>query len=349
MRTINAYAVRHPGGAAEPFSYQRALGPDDVLVRVTHCSVARGDVQSIDNDWGDSTFPLVPGHEIVGLVAEAGSAVVDLRAGDRVGIGYQQAACFSCLFCRDGLEQLCPEQKVIGVDCHGGLADYVAVDSRFAFPLPPALDSAKATPLLSAGLTVYAGIARAGLRDRSEVAVLGIGGLGCLAIQFLRKMGHRVFAFSHSPAKKAMIEQLGAEYVDSKKLAGQATLHRRFDLMLSTLNTTFDLNASLRMLTPQGSLCVVAQPLELLSISIGLLYDNARRSIYGNYVGSRADMMAMLAFAAEHTVESLVDVLPFTDVNRAIERVRRQNAVARTVLHDELASVAAQPKQGIDL
>src|SRR5262245_73040 len=208
MKTINAYAVRRQGGAAEPFSYERALGPHDVLVRVTHCSIARGDVQFIDNDWGDTRFPLVPGHKIVGVVDETGSAVVGVTAGDRVGIGYQQAACFSCEFCRDGIEQLCPEQEVIGVDCYGGLSDYIGVDSRFAFPLPRALDSARATPLLSSGLTVYSGIVRAQLRDGSDVAVSGIGGLGYLAVQFLRTMGHRVSAFSHSPAKKAVIEGL---------------------------------------------------------------------------------------------------------------------------------------------
>ena len=332
MTTINAFAVHHQGGIAEPFSYQRALGANDVLVKVTHCSVARGDVQYIDNEWGDTRFPLVPGHEIVGVVDEAGPAVVGLQRGDRVGIGYQQAACFSCEFCRDGHEQLCPEQKVIGVDCHGGLADYIGVDGRFAFPLPPVLDSARAAPLLSGGLTVHSGIVRAALRDGADVAVLGIGGLGYLAIQFLRAMGHRVSAFSHSPDKKPLIERLGAEYIDSATLDRQTTPRRRFDLMLSTLNTRFDLDAHLRMLKPQGTLCVVAQPLEALSISLGTLYDNALRSIYGNNVGSRRDMVAMLAFAAEHTVESLVDVLPFTDVNRAIEMVRRGHSVARTVL-----------------
>jgi D-arabinose 1-dehydrogenase-like Zn-dependent alcohol dehydrogenase len=288
VTTINAYAVRRRGETAEPFSYERALGPDDVLVRVTHCSIARGDVQFIDNAWGDTRFPLVPGHEIVGVVEEVGSTVVGMKAGDRVGIGYQQAACFSCEFCRDGTEQFCQEQKVIGVDCYGGVADYIGVDGRFAFPLPPALDSAKAAPLLSAGLTVYSSIVRAALRDRSDVAVLGIGGLGYLAVEFLRK--------------------------------------------LSTLNTRFDLNAHLGMLKPQGKLCVVAQPLEMLPISLGILYDNACRSVYGNYVGSRRDMRAMLAFAAEHNVESLVDLVPFTDVNRAIDTVRRGNAVSRTVL-----------------
>jgi D-arabinose 1-dehydrogenase-like Zn-dependent alcohol dehydrogenase len=332
MITINAYAVRRPGGIAEPFSYQRALGPNDVLVGVTHCSIARGDVQFIDNDWGDTRFPLVPGHEIVGVVDQIGSAVEGLKAGDRVGIGYQQAACFACELCKDGHEHLCPQQKVIGVDCYGGLADCIAVDCRFAFPLPPSLDSARAAPLLSAGLTVYSGILRAELRDGSDVAVLGIGGLGYLAVQLLRTMGHRVSAFSHSPDKKALIERLGAEYVDSARLTGQTRLGRRFDLMLSTLNTTFDLNAHLGMLKPQGKLCVVAQPLEMLSISLGVLYDGALRSIYGNYVGSRRDMNALLAFAAEHNVESLVEIVPFTTVNEAIDTVRRGRTVARTVL-----------------
>jgi D-arabinose 1-dehydrogenase-like Zn-dependent alcohol dehydrogenase len=332
MTTIHAHAVRRPGGPAEPFSYQRELGSNDLLVQVTHCSIARGDVQFIDNDWGDTRFPLVPGHEIVGLVAEAGSAVVGVTPGDRVGIGYQQAACFACELCRDGHEHLCPEQKVIGVDCHGGLADSIGVDSRFAFPLPAALDSARAAPLLSAGLTVFSAITRAHLRDDSAVAVLGIGGLGYLAVQFLRAMGHRVSAFSHSPAKRAFVERLGAEYVDGAQLAADPTLRRRFDLILSTLNAPFDLNAHLGMLKSRGKLCVVAQPLEPQPLSLGLLYDNALRTIYGNYVGSRTDMAAMLAFAAGHAIDSLVDVVPFTDVNRAIDGVRRGQSLARTVL-----------------
>jgi D-arabinose 1-dehydrogenase-like Zn-dependent alcohol dehydrogenase len=331
MKTINAYAVPRQSATAEPFSYQRALGSHDALVKVTHCAIARGDVQFIDNEWGDTRYPLVPGHEIIGLVEETGSAASDLTVGDRVGIGYQQQACFSCEFCHDGNEHLCLEQKVIGVDCYGGLADYIIVDSRFAFPLPPTLDSARTTPLLSAGLTVYSGIVRAQLRDASRVAVLGIGGLGYLAIQFLREMGHSVSAFSHSPDKQPMIERLGAEYVDSSELTDVKTLSRKFDFMLSTLNTKFDLNAYIRMLRPQGKLCVVAQPLETLPISVGLLYDNALRTIYGNYVGSRKDMTAMLAFAAGHHIESLVDVVPFTDVNHAIDMVRR-GRTARAVL-----------------
>jgi D-arabinose 1-dehydrogenase-like Zn-dependent alcohol dehydrogenase len=330
---INAYAVTHQGGKAEPFSYERSLGKDDVLVRVTHCSMARGDVQFIDNEWGDTRFPLVPGHEMVGLVEDTGSAVTGLTIGDRVGVGYQQDACFSCEFCRSGNEQLCPQQKVIGVDCYGGAADHVGVDGRFAFKLPSTLDSATSTPLLSSGLTVYSAIVRADLPDSSEVAVLGIGGLGHLAIQFLREMGHRVSAFSHSAKKRETIEQMGAAYIDSSHLESANALSRRFDFILSTLNASFDVNAYLRMLRPQGKFCFVAQSLEPMPISVGVLYDNALRTIYGNYVGSRKDMVSMLAFAAEHDIRSAVHVMPLTKVNEAIDMVRETTVPMRVVLH----------------
>ncbi len=332
ITTINAWAIRHRGGRAEPFSYERELGDNDVLVSITHCGIARGDIQCMDDDWGDTSFPLVPGHEIVGLVEKTGAAVTGLVAGDRVGVGYQQAACFSCAYCRAGNEQLCAEQKVIGVHCHGGVAEHIGVDHRFAFKLPAALDSAVATPLLSSGVTVYAAIVRAELPDCSEVAVLGIGGLGHLAIQFLRKLGHRVSAFSHSPEKKATIEALGADYIDSMSLDGSNALSRKFDFILSTVNASFDLNAYLRMLSPLGKLCFVAQPLAPLAISAGALYDGALRTVYGNYIGSRADTVAMLAFAAQHDIASAVNTMPFANPNQAIEVVRNRAVPTRVVL-----------------
>lgn len=330
---ISAHAIREKGGKAESFSYQRTLGSHDVLVRITHCSIARGDIQYIDNDWGDTRFPLVPGHEIVGIVEEAGSDVAELQRGDRVGIGYQQEACFECSFCEQGIEQLCPSQKVIAVDRYGGLAEHIVVDSRFAFRLPPQLDSARSTPLLSSGLTVYAGIRRARLADGSRAAVAGIGGLGHLAIQFLHKMGHTVTAFSHSPAKRELIERLGGAFADSAYPGHDMA----FDFILSTLNVPFDLDSYVKMLKPQGQLCLVAAPLKALSLSGGLL-NNSQRSIYGNYIGSRADTARMLEFSAEHGIEAVVDVMPFTGVNEAIERVRRGDVRMGLVLENRSLS-----------
>ena len=340
MIEIRAHAIRAKGGTAEPFSYQRALGRHDVLVRITHCSVARGDIQYIDDDWGDARFPLVPGHEIVGIVEEKGSDVSDLRKGDRAGVGYQQEACFECSFCRQGIEQLCPSQKVISVDRYGGWAEHIVVDSRFAFPLPARLDSAKATPLLSSGLTVFAGIRRARLADGSRVAVAGAGGLGHLAIQFLHKMGHTVTALSHSRAKKDLIERLGGTFADSTDKEWAKSHEGSFDFILSTLNVPYDLDATLRMLRPQGQLCLVASPLKALSLSAGLL-NNSQRAIYGNYIGSRADTADMLEFSAEHGIEAIVDIMPSDRVNEAIERVRASDVRMGLVL--ESRSRSANP------
>lgn len=328
---IRAHAIREKGGKAEPFVYERAVDPREVLVRITHCSVARGDVQFMDNDWGDTRFPLVAGHEIVGIVEEVGAGVADLQPGDRVGIGYQQEACFDCSFCRQGIEQFCPSQRVIGVDRYGGLADHIIVDGRFAFRLPPELDSARSTPLLSSGLTVYAGILRSRLADGSRAAVLGAGGLGHLAIQFLRKMGHSVTAFSHSPAKRELIERLGGAFADSSDTKRLTDHVGTFDLILSTLNVPFDIDSYVRMLTPQGQLCLVAAPLTQLSLSGGLL-NNSGRSIYGNYIGSRADTTNMLEFSATHGIEAIVDVMPVDRVSEAIERVRRREVPMGLVL-----------------
>jgi len=331
---IKAYAIKEKGGMPEPFFYERKVGKNDVLVKINHCSIAMGDIQIINDDWGDTKFPVVPGHEIIGIIEETGSKVTGLKNGDRVGIGYQQEACFKCQFCKEGNEQFCPNQKVIGVNSYGGLAEHIVVDGRFAFKLPPKLDSTKSIPLLSSGLTVYSAITRAKLSGNSMVAVSGIGGLGHLAIRFLHEMGHRVSALSHSPGKKKIINQLGAEYVDSLNPDSLAGYNRKFDFILSTLNVGFDLDACLKMLKPQGKLCLVASPLIKLPISLGLLYDYAQRTIYGNYVGSRQDMMDMIAFSAKHNIESIVDIMPFFKMDEAIEMVRKKMVSTRLVLEN---------------
>jgi len=332
---IKAYAVNKKGDKVKPFIYERILGKNDVLVRITHCGIARGDIQIINNDWGDTKFPLVPGHEIIGVIEETGAEVAGLIKGDRVGIGYQQEACFECQFCKEGNEQFCPKQKVIGVDCYGGLAEHIIVDNRFAFKLPSKLDSAKSVPLLSSGVTVYSAIVKAQLQNNSTVGVLGVGGLGHLAIQFLHKMGHNVFGFSHSPSKREMIDQAGAEYIDSSDLTSLTGHNSKFNFIISTLNADFDLDTYLKMLRPQGTFCFVAQPLNKLEMTAGLLYDYAQRTIYGNYTGSRKDMEEMLTFSANHNIESIVEVLPFSQMNDAIEIVGIGKTPLRLVLENQ--------------
>lgn len=329
---IRAFAVREKGAAPVPFSYQADIGAHDVLVKLTHRSITRGDLQMIDDDWGDARFPLVPCHEMVGIVDRTGSRATGLKPGDRVGVGYQLGACFECSFCQRGTEQFCPRQAVVGVNAYGGLAEHIVVDGRFAFPIPAQLATAPSVPLMSSGLTVFAAITCAQLPRDARVAVLGIGGLGRLALRFLQAMGHRVSAISRSPDKRPAIEQLGAEYVDGADAASLAACRGAYDFILSTLNVPFDLNTYLGMLRPDGQMCLVATPLQPLTLSAGVLYDYARRRLYGNYVGSRADMARMLEFAAAHGVAADVTVMPFSSATEAMARVRSREAPTALVL-----------------
>jgi D-arabinose 1-dehydrogenase-like Zn-dependent alcohol dehydrogenase len=329
---IEAYAVKQPGGKVEPFVYERRIGKHDVLIKISYCAVATGDVQMMNNEWGDSRFPLVAGHEIIGTIEQTGSNVVRLKKGDRVGVGYQLDACFKCQHCTNGNEQFCLKQKVVGVNLPGGLAKHIVVDWRFAFKIPLDLDSARSVPLLSSGLTVYSAIMRAKLPANSNVGVLGIGGLGHLAIQFLHKMGHEVSAFSRTPEKSGLIRRLGGKFVDSATVNAKTDNYRKFDFILSTLNVDFDLNSYLRLLAPQGKFCMVAQPLNKMYVNLGLLYDYAQRTIYGNYTGSRRDMVNMLAFSAKHNIQGIADVMSFSEINEAIDLVKTGKVPMRLVL-----------------
>lgn len=335
---IKAYAIMERGGVAAPFTYQRDIGAHDVLVRITHRSIATGDVQFIDNAWNDTRYPLVPSHEMVGLVEQAGRDVTELAPGDRVGVGFQLGACFECANCRRGLEQFCQQQTVVGVNAFGGLAEQNVVDSRFAFRLPAALDSAAAVPLFSSGLTVYSAIVHAQLPAAARVAVLGIGGLGRLALQFLRSLGHHVTAVSRSPDKRDSIRALGADYLDGADAQALAAQRGTFDFVLSTLNVAFDLDAYVTLLQPDGQLCLVAAPTVPLSLRAGLLYDYGRRRIFGSYVGSRADVASMLEHAAKHDIQPYLEVMPFHQLNEAIQRIRNREVQTALVLVSSTSS-----------
>jgi D-arabinose 1-dehydrogenase-like Zn-dependent alcohol dehydrogenase len=330
---IEAFAVKETGKKAEPFTYEKRVGKNDILVKISHCSLTAGDVQMMNNAWGDSKFPLVAGHEIIGIIEQIGSDVDDLKIGDRVGVGYQLEACFKCESCRQGNEQFCAKQKVVAVDRFGGLSKYIIVDRRFTFKISHKLDSATTAPLLSSGLTVYSAIVRGSLPKKSRTAVLGIGGLGHLAIQFLHKMGHEVSAFSRSHDKRELIEKLGGKFIDSSNPENR-DLIKKFDFILSTLNVDFDLNTYLRMLKPQGKFCIVAQPPNKIRLNAGLLYDYAQRTIYGNYTGSRKNMEDMLAFSARHNIKSIVDVMSFSKLNEAIDLVGSGKIPMRLVLEN---------------
>jgi alcohol/geraniol dehydrogenase (NADP+) len=330
--TFSSFAALAPKQALVPFAYEPAqLAPADVEVEISHCGICHSDLHLIDNDWSSSTYPLVPGHEIVGTVAAVGDDCT-LAVGQRVGIGWQRSACLECAQCRAGNENLCATQQAICVGHMGGFARSIRTDGRFVFALPEALDAAAAAPLLCGGVTVFAPLRRWGIGARSRVGVIGLGGLGHLALRFLRAMGSHVTAFTSSPDKRDDALRLGADAVASsvspREIRGMAN---QLDFLLCTVPARLDWVTYLQTLRPNGVLCLVGAPPGLLQIPAAQLL-TGQRAICGSDIGSPAAIREMLAFAAEHGIGAQVETAPMTEVNEALQRVRDNRVRYRMVL-----------------
>ena len=330
--TVEAFAAPAARQRLEPHRYEpAALGPLDVELDISHCGICHSDLHLLDNDWSTSTYPLVPGHEIVGTVAARGAGSA-LRLGERVGVGWQRSACHACEQCRAGRENLCPHQQATCVGHAGGFARRIRVDGRFAFPLPDALESAAAAPLLCAGVTVFAPLRRWNVQRGARAGVIGIGGLGHLALRFLRALGCETTAFTSSPDKREAALRLGAQHAVSsthprelRACAGQ------FEFLLCTAPARLDWIAYLEALRPNGVLCLVGAPPGLLQFPAAQLL-TAQRVICGSDIGSPQDIREMLAFAAAHGIGAEVETLPLAQVNEAVQRVRDNRVRYRMVL-----------------
>jgi uncharacterized zinc-type alcohol dehydrogenase-like protein len=333
MALIQGYAAHAAGAELLPFKYDPGeLNPYDVEVRVTHCGVCRSDASLIDNDWGTSQYPLVPGHEIVGTVSALGSAVHGLSIGERVGIGWQANSCGRCEWCRQGKENLCATAQPTCVHRHGGFAEALRVNARFAVRLPDALDSETSAPLMCAGITVYTPIRQMGINPSSRVGIIGIGGLGHLAIQFARVFGAEVTAFSTSATKEQEALELGAHhFVNSRESKSVNGLAGSFDLIISTINADLDWAAFVNTLRPHGTLCFVGAPAKPISLPAFPLISVAR-SVCGSNTGSPAGIAEMLDVAARHGVKAHIEKFKMSDANQAVNRLRKSQIRYRAVL-----------------
>jgi alcohol/geraniol dehydrogenase (NADP+) len=322
-----------PGEPVQPHEYEAPpLGPVDVEVEISHCGICHTDLHLIDdNPPGLCSFPLVPGHEIVGTVVQTGPVVSHVAVGQRVGIGPLAGACYACELCLTGREQICPRApKYLPFGIPGGYASHVRVDARCAYPIPDALPSAAAAPLLCAGVTVFAPLARhAGCG--ASVGVIGVGGLGHLALQYARAMGCEVTAFSSSPSKTDEAMALGAHdfvMTGEEPPTGEAG---RYDLILCTAPSDVSWARYLTALKPEGTLCVVGLPASDIAIPpLPLLF--GQRRVVGSLIGSAAESQAMLRFSARHNILPQVEVHPMADANAALARLRRNEARYRIVL-----------------
>lgn len=330
---IKAYAVLEAGGELTPFEYDPGtLAADQVEINVEHCGICHSDLSMIDNEWGLSTYPLVPGHEVVGTINAVGTEVTHLKVGQRVGLGWQSGYCMTCGTCMDGDHNLCAQAESTIIGRHGGFADKVRANAASVIPLPEGLDPAGAGPLFCGGITVFNPLVQFNLSPTARVGVIGIGGLGHMALQFLNAWGCEVTAFTSSEAKRNEALELGAHHtLDSRDDAALAKAAGQFDMILSTVNVTLNWDAYLGTLKPKGRLHVVGAALEPLKIPAFSLI-MAQRSVSGSPAGSPATLVKMLDFAVRHGIEPITEQFTFTDINKAITHLRSGKARYRVVL-----------------
>ncbi|WP_370264106.1 NAD(P)-dependent alcohol dehydrogenase [Limnobacter sp.] len=331
--TIKAYAAFEAKGELKPFEYEAGeLGAFEIEIDVDHCGICHSDVSMIDNDWGMAQYPLVAGHEVIGRVAALGSHVSHLAVGDVVGLGWHAGYCQTCRMCMGGDHNLCNDAQGTIVERHGGFANKVRAQAMSAVKIPAGLNPATAGPLLCGGITVYNPLVQFNVSPQARVAVVGIGGLGHLAVQFLRAWGCEVTAFSSNPSKEQELRAMGAHHVlNSKDAKALKKAAGRFDLILSTVNVKLDWNAYVATLAPKGRLHFVGATLEPLDIgAFGLI--GGQRSISGSPVGSPRVIEDMLNFAALHNIEPIVEPYRFSQINEALDKVRNGSPRFRVVL-----------------
>lgn len=328
-----AYAAERAKGELKPFEYDPGpLGERQVQIRVENCGICHSDLSMLYNDWGQTRYPFVPGHEIVGTVEETGSSVVHLRTGQRVGAGWYSGSCMHCDPCMRGDHNMCVTAEQIIVGRHGGFADRVRVNAEWAVPLPPEINPTDAGPLFCGGITVFNPIIQRRVLPTDRVGVIGIGGLGHMALQFLRAWGCEVTAFSSSPSKEDEARAYGANhFVNSRDVDALKAVTGRFDFILSTVNASLPWDKYLNALSSRGRLHFVGAVLEPLSIPVFSLL-GGQKSVSASPLGSPATIRKMLEFCVRHQIAPKTKTYQFSAVNEALAELSATKPAHRLVL-----------------
>jgi uncharacterized zinc-type alcohol dehydrogenase-like protein len=333
MAQIQGLAAHAAGAELLPFRYDPGdLGMHEVEIGVSHCGICHSDLHLISNDWGISQYPFIPGHEIIGTVIAVGSGVRSIKPGQRVGLGWQASSCGECEWCSRGLENLCLSMEATCVRRHGGYADRVRANARFVVHIPDTLPSEQAAPLLCGGITVYSPLRECGINPSSRVGVVGIGGLGHIAIQFAKVFGAEVTAFSTSIEKEEEARSLGAHhFVNSRESKAMKDVAGSLDFILNTANADQDWNVYVQALRPTGTLCFVGVPPSPVSLQAFPLVAGIR-SVTGSPIGSPQRLREMFDVAARHGVQATTECFAMARANEAIEKVKKYKVRYRAVL-----------------
>jgi len=330
---IKAYAAMSPGARLEPFEYDPGvLGRDDVQLDVESCGICHSDLSMLDNDWGFTQYPFVGGHEVIGNITAVGSDVTTVKIGQRVGLGWHSGYCNNCNTCQSGDHNLCTNAQPTIAGHHGGFAEQVRAQASSVVVIPEGINPDSAGPLFCGGITVFNPLVQFNVKSTDKVGVIGIGGLGHIALQFLNAWGCEVTAFTSSKHKKAEALEMGAHKVlDSNNADELEAATGKFDFIISTVNVKLDWNAYISTLAPKGRLHFVGATLEPLDISVFPLI-GGQRSISGSPVGSPSTIKKMLDFAALHAIEPVTEYFSFNKINEALDKLREGKAHYRIIL-----------------
>ena len=342
MTTAKAFAAHSATSPLAPFSFERRdPGPLDVQIQILFCGVCHSDLHTARGEWGGTTYPCIPGHEIVGLVTAVGSEVKKFKVGDKAGVGCMVDSCRTCSSCLADLEQFCengmtftynsPDKKSGGVTC-GGYSDSIVVDEAFVLHIPDNLDLAAAAPLLCAGITTYSPLHHWKVGPGQKVGIVGLGGLGHMGVKIASALGAHVVLFTTSPGKTEDALRLGAKEVVVSKNEEEMKAHASsFDFILDTVAAKHDLNAYLSLLKRDGTLTLVGAPTEPLPVSAFNLFF-PRRHLAGSLIGGIKETQEMLDFCAEHGIVSDIEIIPIQKINEAYERMLKSNVKYRFVI-----------------
>jgi len=333
MTKVNAYAAMEAGTTLAPYEYEAApLQPNQVEIDVIACGICHSDLSVMQNHWRNAQYPLVPGHEAVGKITAIGEGVTNLKEGQTVGVGWTAESCLYCMPCMSGDHQRCQKGKPTIVGRHGGFADKMIVDAIWAIALPDKMDPKSAGPLFCGGITVFSPFIDFDIKPTDRVAVVGIGGLGHLALQFAKAWGCEVTAFTSSMDKADELKGLGAhKIVNSRDEDAIKALRGQFDMVLSTVNVSLAWGRYIAALAPKGRLVTVGIVGEPMGVSAGAIIAG-QKSVSGSDTGGPAVVAKMLEFCARHAIKPMVDYFPMSDVNDAIQHLKDGKARYRVVL-----------------
>jgi len=339
---VRGYAAMKVNAPLTPWEFERRdLGAHDVALDIKYSGICHSDIHQAREEWGSAIFPMVPGHEIAGVVSSVGSSVTKFKVGDLIGVGVFVDSCRTCDSCKKGLEQYCIEgmtgtynqlERDGKTPAMGGYSDIMVINEDYAVSIPKNLPLDGVAPLLCAGITLYSPIKHWKAAPGKKVAVMGLGGLGHMGVKFAVAMGAEVTVFSHSPGKEADAKAMGAHHFVSTKTEGfHKQYNKHFDLILNTVSAELDINLYLSMLAVDGTLVVIGLPGKPYAVEVGSLLP-ARRSLSGSMIGGIAEMQEMLNFCGEHNIVSDVEVIKADYINQAYDRTVASDVKYRFVI-----------------